>query len=360
MALVRRYLWGAIASVIVLAFLIALPHHASSDQTQVWSQAIFFGIAAMGLNVLTGYNGQVSLGHGAFFGLGAYASALLIHDHGWSFLPTLPVAALLCFVVGVLVGFPALRVKGLYLALVTLGLAVVFPSLINHYVHQPGGTSLVSLTAKSVRPPNWVPLWVSRIGRDDQWAYYVCLLFALIGVAGVYAIRVLRFGRSLIATRDHEAAAETVGINIAQTKVLAFGVSALYAGIAGSLSVLVAPHLASGTDPIVTFQLSIQFLVAVVVGGTATIVGPLIGAWFVVFLQRFITDYSHSSGSGFIHRQLSNPAAAPAIFGIVLILFVYVLPDGFVGGAKRLAARLRRRGPPRPAQPALTTERTSV
>jgi branched-chain amino acid transport system permease protein len=354
----RRFLWGALASAVVLAFLLALPHHASQGQTQVWSEAIYFGIAAMGLNVLTGYNGQVSIGHGAFFGVGAYASALLIHNHGWSFLPTLVVAGPLCFVVGALVGFPALRVKGLYLALVTLGLAVVFPSLVNHYVHQPGGTSLVSVTPKEVAPPLWFPTWASRIGRDDQWAYYVCLVLALIGLAGVYAIRTRRLGRSLIATRDHEAAAETVGINIAQTKVLAFALSAMYAGIAGSCSVLVLPHLASETDPILTFQQSIQFLVAVVIGGTATIVGPLIGAWFVVFLQRFITDYSNTSGSGFVHRVLSNPAAAPAIFGIVLILFVYVLPDGFVGGAKRLAARLRRRGPPQPAQPALTTERT--
>src|ERR1700759_536224 len=115
----RRFLWGTIASIVVLAFLLVLPHHANSDQTQVWSQAIYFGIAAMGLNILTGYNGQVSIGHGAFFVLGAYTSALLIHDHGWSFLPTLPIAALLCFIVGALVGFPALRVKGLYLALVT-------------------------------------------------------------------------------------------------------------------------------------------------------------------------------------------------------------------------------------------------
>jgi branched-chain amino acid transport system permease protein len=354
----QRLAIGFVLSIVAIVFLAVLPHHASQSQTQVWSQAIYIGIAAMGLNVLTGYNGQVSIGHGAFFGLGAYTSALLIHDHAWSFLPTLLIAGPLCFVVGALVGFPALRVKGLYLALVTLGLAVLFPSLVNHYVHQPGGTSLVSLSAKQTAPPNWVPLWISRIGRDDQWAYYVCLVVALVGIVGVYLIRNLRLGRSLIAVRDHEAAAETVGINIAQTKILAFALSAMYAGIAGSCSVLVIPHLASETDPVTTFQQSIQFLVAVVIGGTATILGPLIGAWFVVFLQRAISDYTNSGGSGFVHRILANPAASPAIFGIILILFVYVLPDGVVGGIRRATSRVSHRGPPRPALPALTTERT--
>src|SRR5437868_8884435 len=123
---------GLAASIVALVVLSVIPHLTSATDTQRWAQALYIGMAAMGLNVLTGYNGQVSIGHGAFFGLGAYASALLIHDHAWSFLPTLLIAGPLCFVVGALVGFPALRVKGLYLALVTLGLAVLFPSLVNH------------------------------------------------------------------------------------------------------------------------------------------------------------------------------------------------------------------------------------
>ncbi len=327
-----------------LLWLLVLPHVYGTTNTALWAQALYVGIAALGLNLLTGYNGQVSIGHGAFFGIGAYTTALLMQQHNWQFLATLVVAAPLCFAVGIVVGFPALRVKGLNLALVTLGLAVVFPDLAAKYVHVTGGTKLVSLDTDRLVPPAWVPTWVSAIGRDDQWAYYVTLVLtiALVGVALILVRS--RFGRALIAVRDHEAAAETVGINIAKVKVSAFAVSALYAGLAGSCSVLVTTQ--ASADKLQTFQLSIEFLVAVVIGGTATVVGPLIGAWLVVFVQSWIGNLPDNlSMSGRLGRIVTNPAAAPAIFGIALILFVFVLPDGVVGGGRRLVQRLTHRGP---------------
>ncbi|MCU1430005.1 MAG: hypothetical protein JWL83_4005 [Actinomycetia bacterium] len=329
-------------AVVVLAFLIVLPHQYGSTNTTRWAQALYIGVAAMGLNLLTGYNGQVSIGHGAFFGLGAYTSALLVNQHGWQFLPTLLVAGPLCFLVGVAVGFPALRVKGLYLALVTLGLAVLFPDLTKHYVHVTGGTNLVAMTGSELAPPAWVPTSVSAIGRDDQWAYYVTLAIAIgLFLAAMFIIR-SRFGRALIAVRDHEAAAATVGINTSFVKVSAFAISALYAGLAGSCSVLV-DHLANA-DKVQTFQISIEFLVAVVIGGTATVVGPLVGGWLVVFLQHWISDSlpKHVGSISVLKRTLANPAASPAIFGIILILFVFVLPDGLVGGVRRLVSRIGR------------------
>jgi branched-chain amino acid transport system permease protein len=327
---------------------------------------LFIGIAAMGLNLLTGYNGQVSIGHGAFFGIGAYTSAILMHSHGWQFLPTLLVAAPLCFLVGVGVGFPALRVKGLYLALVTLGLAVLFPQLTTRYVPNDlcptCGTNLVSLNRSELAPPAWVPTSVSALRRDDQWAYYVCLGAAVILLAFAMWLIRTRFGRALIAVRDHEPAADSVGINVAQVKVLAFAISALYAGIAGSCSVLVT-HVANA-DPVQTFQLSIEFLVAVVLGGTATIVGPLLGAWIVVFLQHEISDTlpNHVSSLGPLKRVLGDPAAAPAIFGLLLIFFVFVLPDGIIGGLKRLVATIGRQRPPpeAPLAPSSTSSFANV
>ncbi|HEX4490812.1 MAG TPA: branched-chain amino acid ABC transporter permease [Acidimicrobiia bacterium] len=349
----QRTIIGFVCAVLVVAWLIVLPHHYGKTNTVLWAQALYIGAAAMGLNLLTGYNGQVSIGHGAFFGLGAYTSALLIQQHGWQFLPTLLVAAPLCFVVGVLIGFPALRVKGLYLALVTLGLAVLFPDLTKHYVHVTGGTNLVSLDQQHLFPPAWVPTSVSAIGRDDQWAYYVTLGCALVLFVVVIGIVRSRFGRALIAVRDHEAAAQTAGINIASVKVLAFALSALYAGVAGSCSVLIVTN--ASADKIGTFQLSIQFLVAVVIGGTATVLGPMIGGWLVVFVQHWISTTlpNHVSSTGTVGRVVANPASSPAIFGILLILFVFALPDGLVGGARRLwstgRARLRSRTPPSPA-----------
>ena len=349
---------GFATSFVIFVLLLFVPHVFKASDTVLWAQALYIGIAAMGLNLLTGYNGQVSIGHGAFFGLGAYTSALLIHQHGWQFLPTLAIAAPLCFVVGVLVGFPALRVKGLYLALVTLGLAVLFPDLTKKYVHVTGGTNLVALTREELAPPAWVPTSVSAIGRDDQWHYYVTFACAIVLVVVAYVIIRSRFGRALIAVRDHESAAETVGINIAQVKVLAFAISALYAGIAGSCSVLV-DHLANA-DKVQTFQLSITFLVAVVIGGTATVAGPLIGAGLVVLMQWFISNVlPNHLQTGVLHRTLGNKAAAPAIFGILLILFVFVLPDGLVGGARRLWFRFGHRGHTPPPKPAPLTSSVS-
>ena len=209
----------------------------------------------MGLNVLTGYNGQVSIGHGAFFGIGAYTTALLMdHQYTWfgvtfghrSFLATLPVAAAVTFVIGALVGFPALRVKGLYLALVTLGLAVIFPDLTTRFVQGTGGTSLVSLTQHRARRAEVVPA-AGLVGARTSGRTRGASSFALVGLIGVCVLVRSRFGRSLIAVRDHEAAAATVGINLARTKVIAFALSALYAGIAGSLSVLVVQNASGAT-----------------------------------------------------------------------------------------------------------------
>src|SRR5262249_5091699 len=200
---------GFVLSIVVLAFLVVLPHHQTAPQMKVWGQVLYFATAAMGLNLLTGYNGQVSIGHGAFFGIGAYTSAILIHSHGWTFLPTLLIAGPLCFIVGVLIRFPALRVKGLYLALVTLDRAVVVPQLVTRYVvHElckTGGTNQVAPTTYERAPVYWIPKWLSTPGRDDQWAYYVALMCALIGLVIAFLIIRSRFGRAMIAVRDHEA-----------------------------------------------------------------------------------------------------------------------------------------------------------
>jgi branched-chain amino acid transport system permease protein len=347
---------GLVVSVVVVAVLMVwfgwiFPTNYKSADTRLVAQAFYIGVAAMGLNILTGYNGQVSIGHGAFFGVGAYTTALLM-DHEYtflgvtyghvSFLGTLLPSAIVCFVVGALVGFPALRVKGLYLALVTLGLAVIFPDLATRFVKGTGGTSLVALTPTELAAPNWFP---SRLSAQDQWAYTMCFVFAIVGVVIVWFIARSRFGRSLIAVRDHEAAASSVGIDLARTKVLAFALSAMYAGIAGSLSVLVVFN--ASADKVETFQNSIEFLVALVIGGTATVIGPIIGGFAVVYIDKWTKD-----------AFPSKPVVSPAIFGITLIVLMYVLPDGVVGGARRLLAwsrrtlRTRRASPAAPATPA--------
>ncbi len=332
----------AATGIVVIALLAVVPKWFDQTQTKGWAEALYIAVAAMGVNLLTGYNGQISIGHGAFFGLGAYTSALLIKDYDWRWLWTVPVVVVLCAAVGAAVGFPALRLKGLYLALITLGLAALFPELVAKYVHGTGNTPLVQ-PRNLVTTPSWAEWLIDKpahgVFDDDQWRYWMALAAAVI--LFVLAMNLVRgrFGRALIAVRDQETAAAVVGIDPAQVKVAAFALSAVYAGMAGALSVLVEG--VANADTVGVFQQSILFLVAVVVGGTATIVGPIVGAYLVVYLEH--------ATRGIIANK---PVLSPAIFGVVLILCMYVLPDGVVGGARRIVARVGRgRGTAEPVLP---------
>lgn len=307
--------------ILAAAALLYAPYYFEAPMNQTLSRAIYFAVAAMGLNLLTGFNGQVSIGHGAFFGVGAFATAILMEDHSWTFEATIPVAALVAAALGVLVGIPALRVKGLYLALVTLGLAVLFPRVGQKYVTGAGGVAIV-------RPPRDGFDTLLSFLDNDQWHYIESLLIAAVLFVAAWNLSRSRIGRAMVAVRDQEIAASTVGVHLARIKVGAFALSAAYAGIAGSLSVMV-DRAADATDPIITFRNSIEFLVAVVIGGTATISGPAVGA-LILILLREETD-------GLIEGK---EVLSPAIFGGALIAMVYVLPGGVVGGLRKLADRL--------------------
>ncbi len=321
----QRRLVNLAIAIVVVGVLLWVPQYFGSTQTTLWAQAIYYAVAAMGLNLLTGYNGQISIGHGAFFGVGAYTTAILMENSNWQFLPTLPVVVIVALVLGAAFGFPALRVKGLYLALITLGLAALFPDLVNRFASKygTGGTSLIQ--PPRVLAPTWAD---SFIDFDDQYRYYMALVIAIAMFLLAANLVRGRFGRALVAVRDHEAAASILGVNVARVKVSAFAISAAYAAVAGALSVMVEGSANAGKVEV--FQQSILFLVAVVIGGTATVAGPAIGAFVVVFAQDFTKDLIDD-----------KPVLSPALFGIVLILMMYVLPDGLGGGVRRLAQRRR-------------------
>lgn len=313
-----------VIGVVLAAAALYAPFYFQPTMNRVLSQAIYIAIAAMGLNLLTGFNGQVSIGHGAFYGVGAFTSAILMIDHGWTFEPTIVVAALIAGVSGVAVGLPALRVRGLYLALVTLGLAVLFPRLTQKWVDGSGGVPLLRPSRREFSS------LISGLA-DDQWVYMLSLAIMVLLFVLAWNLVRGRVGRAMIAVRDQEIAASTVGVNLAATKVVTFGISAAYAGVAGSLSVMV-DRLADGTNPILYFQRSIEFLVAMTIGGAATILGPVVGALALVMLRRNTQDLIEG-----------KEILAPALYGAALIFIVFVLPEGLVGGVRRLLARLGRR-----------------
>jgi branched-chain amino acid transport system permease protein len=281
--------------------------------------ALAYSIALLGLNMLTGYNGQISLGHGAFYALGAYVTAILMAKFGVAYWLTIPVAGFVCLIVGFLFGLPALRLEGLYLALATFALAVATPQLLKykHLEDWTGGVQGIVITKPD--PPFDLPI------NEDQWLYFFTL--AITVAMFVFAWNLLRgrVGRAIVAIRDHPIAAETMGINTALYKSLTFGVSALFTGIAGSLGAIAVQFVAPDSF---TVFLSISFLVGVVVGGLASISGALYGALFIQFVPN-------------IADQISK-AAPWAIYGVFLIAFMYMMPTGVSGAIHALWRRVLR------------------
>jgi branched-chain amino acid transport system permease protein len=302
--------WGLALALVVVA--LGLPQTAQPFRVLQFTMVGIFAIATMGLNLLTGYNGQISLGHSFFFAVGAYTSAILVVDHDWNNLVTLAPAFALTFVLGFLFGIPALRLEGLYLALVTLALGVVTPPFIKRFDGLTGGSQGI-IVPKAVAP-EWTGL------ADDQWRYYVTAAVGLAVFVVSWNLVRGRVGRAMIAVRDNHIAAEAMGVNPAVFKTLTFAFSTAFAGVAGAIYSFVVGFVSPESFNVL---LAIEFLTGAVVGGLATILGPLVGALFTFFVPEFASDL--------------NPAAPNVIYGVVLILVVILAPTGVVG----LIAKLR-------------------
>lgn len=296
---------------LLAAVLVALPFFFTSYRVGQFTLVCAYAVAVLGLNLLVGYSGQISLGHGASFALGAYVSAILITDAGFPALATVPVAAAVCFAAGLLLGLPALRLRGLYLAILTLGLAVATPQLIKRFDGLTGGTQGINVEQPTA--PAWTGL------ADDQFLYFLTLAFTV--VMFVLAARLVRgrVGRALIAIRDNETAARAQGVNPARYKTLAFATGSLYAGVGGALYVFSIGFVAPESF---TLVVSFSFLAAIVVGGLATIGGAVFGALFIEFVPVYAGDV--------------DEALAGVIYGAVLIAFMYALPGGVMGALRKL------------------------
>lgn len=307
--------WRRLGLCAAIAFAILLPWAISEYRIFQFTQAIVYAVALLGLNLLTGYNGQISLGHGAFFAIGGYTAAILIHRFGVPYYLTIPPAGLAAFTVGVLFGLPALRLEGLYLALVTLSMAVATPQFLKYFGSWTGGSQGIVL--QKPLPPAWLPI------GTDRWLYYLAFAVLLLAFWAGRNLLAGRTGRALVAIRDHPISAAAMGINLALYKTSAFGVSAMMTGIAGAMSAIVTGFVAP--DSFGVF-LSISFIVGSVVGGIATVSGAIFGGLFIQFIPNLASDISD--------------AAPWAIYGLFLLAFMYAMPKGIAGFIKELAGRL--------------------
>jgi branched-chain amino acid transport system permease protein len=313
--------WGRfVVPIVALLVAVWLPTYFEEFRVNQFSRVLVFFVAAMSLNLLTGYNGQISLGHSAFFGLGAYTSAVLSADHGWPLLATIAPSLVIAFAVGMLCGVPALRIKGTYLALVTLALGTVFPVLVKRFDSVTGGSR--GIKAPKLRAPEATGL------ADDQYRYYVVLVLAIIVfVISANLVR-SRIGRALVAIRDNEIAAEVAGVNVAQTKVLIFGLSASMAALAGSMSICIDNFASPDSYTVIR---SIEYLAGITIGGAASLLGPLIGGIYMTFAPEIFQ---------------ARPALSTVFYGLALIILMYVMPTVLVGLVRRLLSRVVQLDPP--------------
>jgi branched-chain amino acid transport system permease protein len=319
--------WRALALVGGLVVVAGLPFAVKSFFTFQITLALIYAIAILGLNLLTGVNGQFSLGHSAFYAIGAYTAAIMMNadiDYGW----TLPAAGLACFVSGFLFGLPALRLEGIYLALATFALAVATPQLlkVNLLEDWTGGVQGISIIKPDA--PFGLPL------NSDQWLYFFTLAVAALLYLGAANLVKSRTGRALVAIRDHPVAASAMGINVPLYKSLIFGVSALYTGVAGALGAIAIQFVAPDSF---TFTLAIALFVGLVVGGVGSIPGTLFGGAFVLFVPN-------------IAEKVSKGLAG-AVYGVILILLIYLMPTGVAGLVRWTTGKLGRRPAMRSANP---------
>lgn len=303
-------------ALIVLAC--ALPFFVSNYRVFQFTMVLITSIALLGLNLLTGYNGQISLGHGAFYAVGAYTAAILIDQFSLPYPLAIPCAGAVCFVCGWLFGRPALRLDGLYLALATFALGVCLPQILKYkgIEHWTGGVQ--GITLMKPEAPFGLPL------SADQWLYFFSLAFLLLSFWVANNLVKSHTGRAIVAIRDNHLAAAAMGIDLARYKTTTFGVSAMFTGIAGGLSALTVQFVAPDSFQ---FLLSAGFLVGIVVGGLASLSGAIFGAIFLQFVPN-------------VADQISK-AAPWAVYGVVMIAFAYLMPEGIAGYIRKARATAR-------------------
>jgi branched-chain amino acid transport system permease protein len=324
---------------LALAALVAIVPRLVGDFT-TYELAIvgMYFIVLLGLAVLTGYSGQISLGHGAFMAVGGYTTAILsvdgVYGHDLRSVWTIPIAGIVAGVAGLLVGVPALRLSGLYLALITFGIAVAFPQLPKKWDHFLGGT-----TGKVLDDALSVPFGLDT--TTNHWLYYLTWGIALVLLAAAWALLRGKVGRTLQAIRDSEVAAVSSGVNLATYKTLAFGISAFYAGVGGSLYAISKAYM---NPDVFAISLSIYLVAALAIGGLDSLVSLIVGAALIYILQNRADDVTRwINHLPALDLDPKQPGMPSVVFGVVLIVVMLILPTGAGGLVRRVFGPLTTR-----------------
>lgn len=349
-----RHLLVALAAMVVVTIVLELVSDFRASQL---SQLAYLGIAAGGLTILTGLNGQLSLGHGAFMAIGAYTTALFLQEEQGALpLPLVLAAALLvALVCGAVVGVAAARLHGPYIAGATLALAVAVPGIALYFGDWLGGEQGLTVLVPDA------PVWLLDAAffvtgnelTDAKYIAYIgwlCLVLCYLFLANLARSRV---GRTWQAVRDDDVAAEIAGINIGRTRVLVFAVSAACAGLAGGVMALSVQLTAPSGF---TLTLSLTLIAAVVLGGLGSLTGALLGSALLTFLPQVVTGLGQDAGLSDLH----SAELAPLVYGLTMVLVVLLAPGGFMGGLRAIRRRSRERAAPDLADPTSETPRTST
>jgi branched-chain amino acid transport system permease protein len=310
--------WTMIA--LALLFAVVLPMTLQEYYLSILNLIFIAVVGALGLNILVGYTGQISLGHGAFMSVGAYTAANLAVRLGLPFWLTLPAGGLMAALIGALVGIPSLRIKGLYLAIATLAGQLIIEWTINHVPAISGGTG----SSIEVPRPDLFGFVLNTQGR----LYYFLLFFAALAIVATLNLMRSRIGRAFIAVRDQDIAAEIIGIDIFRYKLLSFAVSSFYAGVTG---VLYTYYLGIANYEQFQLGVSIDFLAMIIIGGLGSVLGSIFGAVFVTLLPIVIRTAMEQIGSFFFtDSELASVVSGTrlAVFGGLIIFFLVIEPEG--------------------------------
>jgi branched-chain amino acid transport system permease protein len=320
----RRFLGGLAATLVAAAVILVLPLFIGDTHEYRFAFVATFFIAALGLQILTGYSGLISLGQSGFMLIGAYTTTILSVDHGWNDLATIPVAGLLAGIAGFLFGFPALRLRGAYLALATFAIPIALIALAKKYSDFTGGGGGKNLNRVLTGHEAYVLTW------PIAGVMFVLAWLLLLG----------KLGRSFRTIRESEIAAVSSGVNLTVTKTLAFGISAFFAGVAGSLYAIVIGFVNPDTFSI---NLSLLLLIGVVVGGLGSLVGVVFGALFIEYVPLYAPDILNWAEKPFgSPLDPQRAGAGAAVYGLSLLLVLFVAPYGVAGLLRRAYKSLAR------------------